>query len=320
MKRKWTAELEQALRERIEQIGEKEGINLISYISAERFERKSLERSQRNDPHNFLPEAHSIVVVGVYIGGHSLPHWDDPRVGRTSRLFLSGFTRDVVLPIVPIASFLKEEGFQALICDTLQPEGSVIPLKQAALRAGMGWQGKNSLILSSKFGSFLALGGLITDALFESTEEKREDRCGNCRNCIEACPTGAIFEPYVVKQEKCINYLLEDNSPHPEASVLIGNRIFECEICQTVCPWNKPHLESSLQTKRALLFKEHLAACEELFQLSRLEQLNSEQYQDLIATPFRTEVSYAIFRRNVERALANSGQILNGSPRFDGFQ
>lgn len=305
MSRKWNGKLEQRLKDQIEQLGEKEGLDLVRYIPAEPFERKGLESSRRNDPRNFLPEAQSIIVVGTYIGGCALSDWEDPHVGRTSRLFLSGFTRDVVLPLSPVASLLREKGFQVLICDTMQSETSVIPLKQAALKAGMGWQGKNSLILSKEFGSFLALGGLITDALFSGTTEKQENLCGRCRSCIETCPTGAIVEPYVVVRQKCINFLLEDHLQHEEASAAIGNRIFECEICQTACPWNRVHLESPLKTKRTLYFQEHKAAYAELFKLSRLIKISEKDYNDLIAIPFRTEVSYSIFRRNVERALVN---------------
>lgn len=110
-----------------------------------------------------------------------------------------------------------------------------------AKRAGLGWIGKNSLLLNRKIGSFLFLGELLIDMELEYEEEKYHDFCGGCSKCIRACPTGAITEPYVVNGSKCISYFtieLKGEIPE-EVKGKFENRVFGCDICQDVCPWNR---------------------------------------------------------------------------------
>ena len=110
-----------------------------------------------------------------------------------------------------------------------------------AKKAGLGWIGKNSLLLNRKIGSFLFLGELLIDMDLEYEEEKHQDFCGGCSKCIRACPTGAITEPYVVNGSKCISYFtieLKGEIPD-EMRGKFQNRVFGCDICQDVCPWNR---------------------------------------------------------------------------------
>ncbi|MFA9370896.1 MAG: tRNA epoxyqueuosine(34) reductase QueG [Labilibaculum antarcticum] len=110
-----------------------------------------------------------------------------------------------------------------------------------AKKAGLGWIGKNSLLLNRKIGSFLFLGELLIDMELEYEEEKYHDFCGGCSKCIRACPTGAITEPYVVNGSKCISYFtieLKGEIPE-EMKGKFENRAFGCDICQDVCPWNR---------------------------------------------------------------------------------
>ncbi|MDE5419375.1 tRNA epoxyqueuosine(34) reductase QueG [Labilibaculum sp. DW002] len=110
-----------------------------------------------------------------------------------------------------------------------------------ARKAGLGWIGKNSLLLNRKIGSFLFLGELLIDMELEYENPIYQDFCGGCSKCIRSCPTGAITEPYVVNGSKCISYFtieLKDEIPE----VMKGkfeNRVFGCDICQDVCPWNR---------------------------------------------------------------------------------
>lgn len=110
-----------------------------------------------------------------------------------------------------------------------------------ARRAGLGWQGKNTLLLSREFGSFCFIGVIVTTVVFDEYDEPfTESYCGRCNRCVEACPTGALI-PYEVDARKCISYqTIENKGEYPETlKHLAGGRIFGCDVCQEVCPWNR---------------------------------------------------------------------------------
>jgi epoxyqueuosine reductase len=147
-----------------------------------------------------------------------------------------------------------------------------------AKKGGLGWIGKNSLLLNKERGSFLFIGHLIADLEME-TDSEVSDHCGTCTKCIDACPTGAITEPYKVDGSKCISYLtieLKDTVPEGFKKTY-EDWIFGCDICQDVCPWSSkalPSLENSF-TGRKLWMDYDYSEWENL-----TEQAFKEQFRD----------------------------------------
>jgi epoxyqueuosine reductase len=168
--------------------------------------------------------------------------------------------------------------------------------KSLAQRAGLGWQGKNSILISKKYGSFFFIGGIITDLELEFNRIPAKDYCGNCRLCIDNCPTGAIVLPHILDARRCISYLTIENRTGglpAEMKPHFHNRVFGCDICQEVCPWNRKavqHTEPELNPVPGLL------------EMSRDNwyALDEKKFSSLFKdTPFE-RLKYGGLRRNLE--------------------
>jgi epoxyqueuosine reductase len=111
--------------------------------------------------------------------------------------------------------------------------------REAAARSGVGFYGKNTLLITRRHGSWVVLGTLITDAELEPTPPLHTD-CGECRLCVDACPTGALDDPGVLDATRCLSYWTQSRSPIPvEYREAYDDRVYGCDICQDVCPWNR---------------------------------------------------------------------------------
>jgi epoxyqueuosine reductase QueG len=293
---------ETVLSENIKGLADSLGIDVLGFAEASEFEGYLLDRSQRRDPRLSLSGAKTIIVAGIYIGGLVLPSWDEPYMGRTSRLFLSGFFNDIVKPLEPIAALLRKEGYTALICDDSKNKGSILPLKLAAIRAGLGWQGKNTLLVTKKYGTFLALGGIVTNANLEHNTEEETNRCKSCEKCQQACPLRALEQTYVLSKEKCLSYLLQNDDFPEKAKPVTENRVMDCEICQQVCPWNTKHIERPLATATTTSFQGDIPAWEDFYALPQLAKLTEQEYGEALGH-LNTGIPYAIFHRNVLMAM-----------------
>ncbi|MFC1682810.1 epoxyqueuosine reductase [Candidatus Zixiibacteriota bacterium] len=297
------------LSEKIRILADSIGIDALGFAEASEFRDYALSHLQRRDPKLSLPNARTIIVAGIYIGGVTLPAWSNPWYGRTSRLYLSEFFLDIVKPLEPIVDFLKKEGYQAIVCES----GSILPLKLAAVRAGLGWQGKHSLLISKKYGTFLALGGIITNADLEHNTKEESNRCGDCDKCQKACPLAALDQPYVLNREKCLSFLLQADNLPAEAQNVMENRIGDCEICQQVCPWNRKHLHSPLTTNMTESFQKKIKDWEKFYYLPDLVKLSEKGYREKLGH-LNTGIPYNLFHRNVLIALERArkaGEMAN---------
>ncbi|MCZ2133639.1 MAG: tRNA epoxyqueuosine(34) reductase QueG [Bacteroidetes bacterium] len=200
-----------------------------------------LERNieKRNDIREILPDARSVIVIAENY--HTPFYHQKEDIGKISRYAWGDDYHDVV--IEKLRRFCAEIESVAPGCAT-KPYVDTGPTmdKQWAVRAGIGWQGKHSNIISRKFGSWFFIGLVITTAeLVPDTPV--QDFCGNCTACIDACPTSAIVKPYIVNGTKCLSYWTIETKPdieipHETARNMDG-WIFGCDICQDVCPWNR---------------------------------------------------------------------------------
>jgi epoxyqueuosine reductase len=217
---------------------------------------------KRADPRLVLPECHSIISVGLnYLTGHRAD--ERPGYGRIARYawgkdyhkVFSDRLRRLEQRIRHLAPGAETRAY----VDT----GPVME-KAWAERAGLGWIGKHSNLVSPEHGSWLLLGEILT-TLDLGADEPATDLCGSCTLCIQACPTGAIIEPYVVDATCCISYLTielrgDQTAVADELQPRMGNKIFGCDDCLDVCPFNlraEPTQEPAFQPT-ALTLAPHL--------------------------------------------------------------
>ena len=206
-------------------------------------------RDERLDPGRLVPGARSVIVVAASYA----PGPDDPQPAP-GELAIARYARgrdyhNVVLkPVRKLAAWLRERGARVYA----EVDAGAVLEKAWAQEAGIGWIGKNGCLINERLGSWLLLGSLITDATLEP-DAPHPDRCGDCALCIPACPTGAIPEPRYVDAGRCIAYhTIEHREAIPSAIAdRAGGRLFGCDACQDVCPWNRRAAPATLVQLRA---------------------------------------------------------------------
>lgn len=208
---------------------------------------------RRADPAKALPGAKSAVVVGLSYFVQDPPPaiWNDPARGRIARYAWGRDYHDVMLPMLEeLAGFIRAGAGAAVRSRAYVDTGPVLE-RGLAERAGLGFVGKNTNLISPKWGSYLFIGEILLGA--ELTGHRSpvtgHNTCGGCRRCLSACPTEALPEPYVLDARRCIAYLtIEHRGAIPAAlRRSMGNWIFGCDECQQVCPWVITHSKPGRQ-------------------------------------------------------------------------
>jgi epoxyqueuosine reductase len=192
---------------------------------------------RRKDPRLIVPEALAIVVVlDNYYQPDEAEDVRPPRVARYARG--EDYHRVTLRRLEQLGRFLLEQG--AKVARSYVDAGPV-PERELARRAGLGWIGKNTMLIRPGAGSFFFIGSVFTDLALAPDSPFESEHCGSCTRCLEACPTGALVEPGVLDATRCISYLtIEHRGPIPAA---LGDRlegwVFGCDVCNDVCPWNQ---------------------------------------------------------------------------------
>jgi epoxyqueuosine reductase len=195
---------------------------------------------RRRSPLALWPEARTVILLGLNYarGGDPLAILDEPSRGAISIYAQGADYHDILKAKLKQLAARVQELTQAetkLFVDT-----APVMEKPLAARAGLGWQGKHTNLVSREFGSWLFLGEIFTSAVIEP-DAPEEDHCGACRRCLDVCPTGAFTAPYRLDPRACIAYLTIEHKGHiaPRYRAAMGNRIFGCDDCLAICPWNK---------------------------------------------------------------------------------
>jgi epoxyqueuosine reductase len=256
---------------------------------------------RRRDPRALWPGARSIVALGM-----SYAPRDDPMaaLARRDRGAVSVYARGadyhktLKSRIKRLARFMHARyGSEVKVFVDTAP----VMEKPAAMRAGLGWQGKHTNLVSREHGSWLFLGEIFS-ALALPPDTPGEDHCGTCRDCIEVCPTAAITAPYRLDARRCISYLTIEHKGHiaREFRAAIGNRIYGCDDCLAVCPWNK---FAQAAREAAFLPRAELTAP----RLADLAGLDDGAFRGVFAGSTIKRIGRDRFLRNVLIALGNSG-------------
>ncbi len=259
----------------------------------------TLER--RKAPTSMWPEAKSAVIVGLNYGPDHDPMLNLERTGEGNiSVYARGKDYHDVLKkrLKQLArAFVEKTGAEVKVFVDTAP----LMEKPLAEKAGVGWQGKHTNLVSRELGSWLFLGVMLTDAELE-LDAAEIDHCGSCRACLDICPTDAFPAPYQLDARRCISYLtIEHKGPIPhEFRKAMGNRIYGCDDCLAVCPWNK---FAAVSQESAFWARAELKGPS----LDQLAALDDAAFREVFSGSPIKRIGRTRFIRNVLIAVGNSG-------------
>ena len=253
---------------------------------------------KRIDPREILSSAKSVVVVAL---NYFTPdkHQEDPTRGKVSRYAWGDDYHDVVGgKLRSLLAWIKEQWptTEGKVCVDIQP----VMDKAWAVRAGLGWLGKHTNVITPEFGSWVFIGELLLNLELEYDTDRIEDHCGTCTLCIDACPTQAITAPYVVDSNKCISYATiesRETELDPVVADNLSGWFYGCDTCQDVCPWNR--FEQTTDETRFAARDGNVNAS-----LSNILELTAETYADRFRGSAMKRAKLSGLQRNA-RVLLN---------------
>jgi len=263
-----------------------------------------LSSGPRHDPRQLLPEARSVIVVALAYGNVPGPAAQSAALsGRLAR-YARGDDYHLVLKdkLAALERLLPELAGRPV---RAQSSVDTAPLleRELAARAGIGFHGKSTLVIAPGLGSYLLFGELLVDVELEpSTPAPLPQSCGSCRACLDACPTQAFVGPHVLDARRCVSYLtIEQTGAIPvELRSGVGDRVFGCDVCQEVCPYNQG--TGAREAENLLSPRPERAELD----LVALLELGSAGYRKLAKRTALRRVNRTTLQRNAAVALGNS--------------
>ncbi len=258
-------------------------------------------KEMRQDPARLFPGLRSIIVLGF---PYTLP--SPGQIAQNGRGIISGYAaaEDYHLRIPrllqPLIDFLAES-FKMNTLPRVFTDSAPILERELAQRAGLGWIGRNGCLISPKWGSSFLLAEVFTDTPLNPDIPLETDFCGTCRRCIDACPTGCILPNRTIDANDCISYhSIENRKMIPEAIMeRFTNLLFGCDICQSVCPWNR------LSTK-----EQNTQEMSNLLTLDQMESIllmDESAFNDRFGSTPVSRVRINGLKRNILIYLGNTG-------------
>src|SRR5260221_8995584 len=205
-------------------------------------------RARRQDLNVILPGAKSIILVGLDYHALSVPAdvLSDPSRGRIAAYAWGHDYHDLMAPrLKALADWLRAAsscGRDQQVTYRVYVDTGAVLERSHAQQAGLGFIGKNTMLINARRGSYFFLGELLTDIVFDAYDPAyRETMCGTCNRCRAACPTNAFPQPYVLDARRCISYLTIEHKGwiDRDLRLLMGNWVFGCDVCQDVCPFSR---------------------------------------------------------------------------------
>ena len=257
-----------------------------------------MERNKdyRMDIHKIFPEARSVICV-AHNYYTPLQHSTEKGFAKISRYawgedYHKIMKKKLKQLLNSIKKYLPE--IKGRVCVDSAP----ILEKLWAEQAGLGWQGKNTNLITRDFGSWVFLGELIVDVELEY-DTPGKDYCGNCQACVDACPTNALLQPYILDARRCLSYLTIEYWDKPIPDYLakkMDNWVFGCDICQEVCPWNR--FQKKTDEKRYLPQQSNIYSS-----LSKLAIMNDKDYKQRFKKSPVLRPGWRNFIRNINTVL-----------------